>query len=60
MNREKPESPSWRKSSRSTEENCVEVAFASDRVALRDSKDPRGPVLTVQAAVFARFVRGLR
>ena len=39
----------WRKSSYSGNENtaCVEVAFASPAVAVRDSKDPSGPHLTV-------------
>lgn len=39
----------WRKSSRSGSNggNCVEVAFASgNTVALRDSKNPHGPVLS--------------
>ncbi len=37
----------WRKASRSTAEgdNCVEVAGVSNLVAVRDSKDPSGPVL---------------
>jgi hypothetical protein len=46
----------WRKSSRSGgEENsdCVEVAFVGPAVALRDSKNPDGPVLAVPAAAFA-------
>ncbi|MGH4016761.1 MAG: DUF397 domain-containing protein [Pseudonocardiaceae bacterium] len=40
----------WCKSSRSNGEsdqsNCVEVAELADRIALRDSKDPAGPVLS--------------
>ncbi|MGS2642478.1 DUF397 domain-containing protein [Streptosporangium sp. G12] len=37
----------WRKSSRSqgTTDNCVEVAFISGLVAVRDSKDPGGAML---------------
>lgn len=37
----------WRKSSRSTSSggNCVEVAGLPGMVAVRDSKDPDGPVL---------------
>jgi hypothetical protein len=39
---------SWRKASRSTGsgEDCVEVARVQSGVAVRDSKDPYGPVLT--------------
>lgn len=51
----------WRKSSRSgTRLNCVEVAFAPNAVAVRDSKDPHGPALVVSPATFARFLDGLR
>ncbi|NDU77852.1 DUF397 domain-containing protein [Actinomadura sp. DSM 109109] len=37
----------WRKSSYSTSNggNCVELADAAGTVAVRDSKDPDGPVL---------------
>lgn len=37
----------WRKSSRSTSTggNCVELAGVAGAVAVRDSKDPEGPVL---------------
>ena len=52
---------SWRKSSYSTyRENCVEIAFPEDAVAVRDSKDPRGPILVVSPAAFTAFLRSLR
>ena len=40
---------SWRKSSYSTSNggNCVEVGTAPRTIAVRDSKDPDGPVLAV-------------
>jgi hypothetical protein len=51
----------WRKSSRSgSGVNCVEVAFAPDAIAVRDSKDPYGPTLVVSPAGFARFLNSLR
>jgi hypothetical protein len=53
----------WHKSTYSgwrEDGNCVEVAFAPEAVAMRDSKDPDGPALVVSPAAFARFVRGLR
>ena len=39
----------WRKSSYSegSEGNCVEVAFGSVGVAVRDSKNAAGPILAV-------------
>ena len=50
----------WRKSTRTLKENCVEVAFTSDFVAVRDSKDPHGPQLRVSPATFRVFLRSLR
>ena len=48
----------WRKSSRSSgQANCVEIAHVADRVAVRDSKNPDGPVLSfgkVDWSVFAK------
>lgn len=51
----------WTKSSRSaTNGNCVEVAFlGGGRVALRDSKDPEGPVLRFTGAEWTAFVDGV-
>jgi hypothetical protein len=42
----------WRKSSFSSapDGNCVEVAYAPTHVAVRDSKNPAGPVLGVGVA----------
>ena len=51
----------WAKSSRSgTNGNCVEVAFLGEgRVALRDSKDPEGPVLRFTHGEWSAFVDGV-
>lgn len=51
----------WRKSSRSNSNGgaCVEVATLSDRVMVRDSKDPRGPVLAVSPAEWRAFLADL-
>ena len=48
----------WRKSSFTGGEagsDCVEVAFVGPAVALRDSKNPDGPVLVAPEAAFAAF-----
>ena len=53
----------WRKSSFSGGNGggCVEVARnLPGIVAVRDSKDPRGPVLTVAPEEWARFITRLR
>ncbi|MFB7181996.1 DUF397 domain-containing protein [Streptomyces sp. NPDC056257] len=52
----------WRKSSYSgdTGGQCVECApLEGGLVAVRDSKNPDGPVFTVHPAAFATFVRAL-
>ena len=49
----------WRKSSYSSNNggNCLEVARNLPKVvAVRDSKDPHGPVLTLGAGVWRGFV----
>lgn len=53
----------WRRSSRSGTGggNCVEVAtHASGLVAVRDSKDPAGPLLSVTPTQWRAFVSTLR
>lgn len=52
----------WRKSTRSgdTGGSCVEVAELSDALAVRDSKDPAGPVLLFDRDAWSLFVHGLR
>ena len=53
---------SWRKSSRSGpySDNCVEVAFLGDTVAIRDSKDPAGAVLVFAPGEWLAFVGGAK
>jgi hypothetical protein len=51
----------WRKSSQSGARlGCVEVARTRAAVAVRDSKDPDGPVLVVSPAAFTGFLNSLR
>jgi hypothetical protein len=53
-----PEEIQWRKSSHSSDQGgeCVEVAELPAAVAIRDSKDPAGPVLALAPAAFATFL----
>lgn len=50
----------WRKSARSGHTGCVEVAFAEGRIAVRDSKDRKGPVLVFTPREWEAFVGGVR
>jgi hypothetical protein len=53
----------WRKSSRSNDGgygDCVEDVGLGDEVALRDSKNPSGPVLTITRAEWRSFLGGIR
>lgn len=40
--------------------NCVEVGHGVDRVLVRDSKDPDGPVLSFTPDEWAAFLTGCR
>lgn len=48
----------WRKSSYSADTGgqCIEVADLTAHVAVRDSKNPAGPVFRAAPAAFAAFV----
>jgi hypothetical protein len=48
----------WRKSTRSSSGNCVEIAVSTDTgtVLMRDSQNPGGPKLEFDAAVFGEFL----
>jgi hypothetical protein len=51
----------WRKSSRSNGQGqCVEVARLNQAMAVRDSKDPAGPVLTFTSGEWAAFIAGAK
>jgi Domain of unknown function (DUF397) len=50
----------WRKSSRSgANGNCVEVTFFDSGVAVRDSKNPDGPILRFTDREWQAFVEGV-
>ena len=56
------EGAEWRKSNRSGpySDNCVEVAFVDDVIAVRDSKNPTGPVLLFTQSEWDAFVEGAK
>jgi hypothetical protein len=50
----------WHKSTLSGANGCVEVALVDDRVAVRDSKNPAGPVLVFSQREWLAFMGGVR
>lgn len=53
--------PKWRKATFSDANGaCVEFALVDDGVAVRDSKDPDGPVLRFTKAELAAFLQGAK
>ena len=50
----------WRKSSYSGVNGCVQVAFSDDGVAVRDSKQQHGAVLSFTATEWQAFLRAVR
>jgi uncharacterized protein DUF397 len=51
----------WHKAQRSTNNGaCVEIASAAGKIAIRDSKDPDGPILVYTPAEFSAFLEGAR
>jgi hypothetical protein len=52
----------WRKSSRSGPncDNCVEIAFVTPAIAIRDSKDPDGPALILAPGGWSAFLSGTK
>ncbi len=56
MRSAQPESLSWRKSSWSNPNDCVELAWPASAGAVRDSKNADGPLLVVERAALTGLV----
>jgi hypothetical protein len=51
----------WRKSTRSNGSgNCVEIAELTNTIAVRDSKNPAGPVLRFTRTQWQAFIGGAK
>lgn len=52
----------WRKSSRSSPsgDNCLEVAFTGDEVAVRDTKNPQAGTLLFTGDEWRAFIEGAK
>ena len=50
----------WRKSTRSGDSGCVEVAFVGGQVAVRDSKERNGKVLLFTLIEWEVFISSVR
>jgi hypothetical protein len=50
----------WQKSSHSNLSGCVEVAVVGTQVAVRNSRDPEGPVLEFTTDEWEAFLDGAR
>jgi hypothetical protein len=51
----------WRKAQRSVNNGqCIELARAGGMIAIRDSKDPAGPVLMYTPAELHAFIDGAK
>jgi Domain of unknown function (DUF397) len=50
----------WHKSTRCDANSCVEVAVLPNVVAIRNSTDPDGPVLSFSPDVWRGFVESIR
>ncbi|GAA0367137.1 DUF397 domain-containing protein [Microbispora corallina] len=50
----------WRISSHCNGGSCVQVAFGDNEVALRDSKDASGPVLSFSASEWRAFLKAAK
>jgi Domain of unknown function (DUF397) len=55
-----PPTPSWKKSTRSAANGCVEVLIDQQDIFIRDSKDQLGPALRFTPVEWEAFIGGVR
>lgn len=60
MGEEAGSPPSWRKSSKSGDSNCVEVSMTGMIVLVRDSKARGGAVLEFTPSAWSDFIREIQ
>ncbi|RAY10810.1 hypothetical protein DPM19_33655 [Actinomadura craniellae] len=61
MNQPDPAQPTWRKSTHSGGGNeCIELADLGDTIAIRDSKNPEGPLLHLTPGEADAFLAELK
>jgi hypothetical protein len=58
--RDTPPTPSWKKSTRSGANGCVEVRIDQQEIFVRDSKDQLGPALRFTPVEWEAFIGGVR
>jgi hypothetical protein len=58
--KERDYSISWRKASACHQGSCIEVAQINDSIAIRDSKDPDGPILLYSSEEWKTFLSGAK
>lgn len=54
------EGATWRKSTKSVPENCVEATHVAGHVAVRDSKNPGGSPLIFTSSEWNAFLAGAK
>jgi hypothetical protein len=59
MTAREPRVATWRKSSYSGDQACVEVAASPGGVLVRDSKNPDGPMLAVSLTMWRAFLAAI-
>lgn len=50
----------WRKSTNSSDGQCVEVAFVDSAIGVRDSKNPTGAMLEFNGGEWSAFLKGVK